>query len=67
MAFTGFNENGDPTFDTKENCIAWSRARLRLEGEPDSAIMCKRDWAPSWFAHLVQMTPLEFLAWCEEK
>lgn len=67
MAFSGFDEEGNPKFDTKEDCIAWSREHLRLEGDPDAIIMIQRDWAPLWFAHLVQMTPLEFLAWYEEK
>lgn len=66
MAFAGFTEDGDPKFDTKEDCIAWAREHRRLKNEPVN-IWVQRDWAPMWLARLVRGTILDFVAYYEEK
>lgn len=65
MAFSGFNEDGEPCYDSKEAAIERARQMAAFEGEPDQPIFIQRDWAPLWLAHLLQGTFLEFL--CYEK
>jgi hypothetical protein len=66
--FTGFDEkDGEPLYDTKEAAIERAKQMRQWGGDPDAKIMIHRKHVPLWFAHLVQETRLEFLAYSELK
>jgi hypothetical protein len=64
--FTGFDENDDPLFDSKESAIEYCRMKLAYS-DPGTKIMVQRPRVPLWFSHLVRETPLQFLAYTEAK
>ena len=65
--FVGFDEkDGAPLYDSKEAAI--ERAKMMQKWyDPDAKIMVLRTRFPLWLAHLVQETPLEWIAYKEEK
>jgi len=68
MAFSGFSEeDGEPTYDTKEAAIERARQMIAWQGEPGDVIFVHRKNVPLWFAHLVRETPLQWLAYTELK
>ena len=64
--FTGFDEDGDPLFDSREAAIKFARMKVQW-GNQDTKIMVQKERVPLWFAHLVKETWFEFLAYKEEK
>jgi hypothetical protein len=68
MAFTGFDEDGDPLFDTKDAAITWARQHIE-QADPDAILMIARPWANKarWLAHLLRGTPLERLAYRQDR
>jgi hypothetical protein len=68
MAFLGFSEeDGEPTYDTKEVAIERARQMIAWGGDPSDKIFVHRKGVPLWFAHLVCETPLQWLAYTELK
>ena len=65
MAFKGFNEDGEALYDTKESAIERAKM-LRACHDPETKIFVHRKHVPLWFAHLVQGTIFEKLAYYEE-
>lgn len=66
MAFTGFSEkDGEPLYDTKESAIERAKMLKAWDTDPDSKIFVHRKHVPLWFAHLVQDTPFQWLAYEE--
>lgn len=64
MAFVGFTEDGEATYDTQEAAIERAKMIREWSKEP-MKIFVHRKWVPLWFAHLVQNTRLDFLAYKE--
>ena len=62
--FTIFNE--DDAYDTIDAAIERAKM-LRNWGDPNTRIFVHRKYVPLWFAHLVQGTWLEGLAYEELK
>lgn len=68
MAFTGFSEeDGEPLYDTKESAIERAKMMVAWGDDPGAKIFVHRKRVPLWFAHLVQDTPLQWLAYTELK
>jgi len=68
MAFTGWDEkDGEPLYDTKEAAIERAMQMKIWDNDPDAKIMIHRKGVPLWFAHLVQETWFEWLAYTEYK
>lgn len=64
--FKGLDTDGAELYDTKEAAI--ERARMLVEwNDPTAKIMIHRRGVPLWFAHLVQGTWFECLAYSENK
>ena len=62
--FTGFDKDGDALYDTKEAAIERAKMLVAWNDNPDAQIMVQRR-VPLWFAHLVQETLFERLAYKE--
>ena len=68
MAFTRFDEkDGAPLYDTKEAAIERAKMMKTWGDDPNARIFVHRKQVPLWFAHLVQGTPFEWLAYKELK
>ena len=68
MAFTGFDEkDGEPLYDTKESAIERAKMMKTWRDDPDAKIFVHRKSIPLWFAHLVQETRFQWLAYEELK
>lgn len=66
--FTGFDEkDGAALFDTKESAIERARMLKKWDSDPGARIFIHRKRVPLWFAHLVQGTWFEGLAYTELK
>ncbi len=66
--FKGFDpSDGIALYDTKESAIERARMLKKWGPDPDSKIMIHRKKIPLWFAHLVQGTWFEKLAYEELK
>lgn len=68
MAFTGFDEkDGAPLYDTLDSALERAKMMKIWDNDPDAKIFIHRKRVPLWFAHLVQETPLRWLAYTESK
>lgn len=69
MTFTGFDpKDGEPLFDTRAAAI--ERARMMKKWDPDEntkIFILRSKKIPLWFAHLLQDTPFQWLAYRELK
>ena len=65
--FKGLDKkDGAELYDTMDEAIA--RAKMIIQWkDSDTIIMVHRTWVPLWIAHLVQETPLEWVAYKESK
>jgi len=63
--FTGFDEDdGEPLYDSREAAIERAKQLIAWGDDPDAVIMIHRSKRiPLWFAHLVQGTWFERLAY----
>ena len=61
--FKGFDKDGEPVYDTLEAAIERAKQMREWDKLPDTVIMIHRKWIPLWFAHLVQYTRFEGLAY----
>lgn len=64
--FKGNDADGAEIYDSKEEALERAKM-LQKWSKLDLDVMVQREWAPGWFAHLVKMTPFEFLAYRREK
>lgn len=67
MAFTGFDKDGTVLYDSKESAIERAKMLKTWGGDPDAKIFIHRKKVPLWFAHLVQGTWFQGLAYEELK
>lgn len=68
MAFTGFDKkDGAALFDTKESAIERAKILKAWDSDPGTKIFVHRKRVPLWLAHLLQETPLQWLAYSELK
>lgn len=68
MAFSGWSENGEPTYDTKDAAIERAKQMRKWDNNPDAKIMVQKyKWMPSWFMHIFKDTCLEKLVYYEVK
>jgi len=65
MGFSGFDEDGDPLFDSKESAIERAQSLRKWGLDPDTKIYVQRDLAPNWLASLVRDTPFQWIAYEE--
>lgn len=66
--FTGFDKkDGAALYDTKESAIERARMLKKWDPDPNCKIFIHRKQVPLWFAHLVQETPFQWLAYKEIK
>jgi hypothetical protein len=66
MAFTRFDEkDGAALYDTKESAIERAKMLKAWDNDPNTKIFIHRKWVPLWFAHFVQDTPLQWIAYEE--
>jgi hypothetical protein len=68
MAFSGWSDDGEATFDSKEAAIERAKMMREWECEPTARVMVQRfKWLPLWIIHLLQGTWLEKIAYYEVK
>ena len=66
--FTGFDpKDGAALYDTKESAIERAKMIKAWDNDPNAKIFIHRKNIPLWFAHLVQGTWFERLAYEELK
>lgn len=66
--FTGFDKkDGAALYDTKESAIERAKMLKAWDDDPNIKILVHRKKVPLWFAHLVQGTWFEGLAYEELK
>ncbi len=70
MSFKGFDtKDGAPLYDTLESAIERAKMLKKWNDDPNdpTRVFVHRKGVPLWFAHLVQYTRFERLAYYEEK
>jgi hypothetical protein len=65
MAFTGWSDDGDACYDTKEAAIERAKQIKAWSGDERMKIFTQRKWIPTWLARLTQNTRFDWIGYEE--